>query len=210
MVVTSTLPLAVYVFTKQVTGSRDVASLSSLLVAASDLVTAVGTHTLVNSFVSPFIFFTMTEVVTLIQHVHSQPPESPTFLFTVRTFVRDILQQCMNRVPVKSRPLCERLDVIIANLKQTVRKDNDDDVLEPHSGSAVNDTGQLYRYINGNCINLQTEINCKADGRAHRDSCSGNVQVLVLMKIYLFVSFNIFSTRGVLKVRSLKTIAIAT
>ena len=38
----------------------------------------------------------------------------------------------------------------------------------------------------------------------------GNVQVLKIMKIYLVVSFNIFSTRGVLKVRSLKTIAIAT
>ena len=42
------------------------------------------------------------------------------------------------------------------------------------------------------------------------DPTEDNVQVLVLMKIYLFVSFNIFSTRGVIKVRLLKTIAIAT
>ena len=38
----------------------------------------------------------------------------------------------------------------------------------------------------------------------------GNVQVIVFIKNYLFVSFNIFSTRGVLKVRSLNKIAIAT
>ncbi|ESO84700.1 hypothetical protein LOTGIDRAFT_168569 [Lottia gigantea] len=57
-VVTSFLPLTIYKFSTDLFNSRDIGVLSSFLVATSVHLNVFGTHTLVNSFLAPFVFLT--------------------------------------------------------------------------------------------------------------------------------------------------------
>ena len=60
----SFLPLTVYRFTKGVYLSHDVASLAAILVSTSFIINVFGTHSLVNSFLSPFVFLSLTAIYT--------------------------------------------------------------------------------------------------------------------------------------------------
>ncbi|OWF40950.1 uncharacterized protein LOC110463146 [Mizuhopecten yessoensis] len=64
--VTSCLPIAVYTFTKSLYQSRDVAVLASVLSSTSVFLYVLGTHTLVNSFVSPFLFWSLVPLINLL------------------------------------------------------------------------------------------------------------------------------------------------
>ncbi|XP_069134914.1 uncharacterized protein [Argopecten irradians] len=65
-VVTSCLPLAVYAFSGTLYKSRDVAVLASILSSTSVFLYVLGTHTLVNSFVSPFFFWALVPLFKLL------------------------------------------------------------------------------------------------------------------------------------------------
>ncbi|XP_061162414.1 uncharacterized protein LOC133171643 [Saccostrea echinata] len=64
--VTSCLPLATYFFCKKVTGSRDVSVISCILVASSAHLWVFGTHTFLNSFLSPFVFIVLGHFISFI------------------------------------------------------------------------------------------------------------------------------------------------
>lgn len=54
--ITSCLPLSIYIFCRNATGNRDISMISCILVASSTHLWVFGTHTFLNSFVSPFVF----------------------------------------------------------------------------------------------------------------------------------------------------------
>merc|ERR1719239_944589 len=64
---TSLLPLAVHAFSHQLTKSRDISCVTSLVVVTCELVTSVGTHTLINSFLSPVVFFLLTLILATFE-----------------------------------------------------------------------------------------------------------------------------------------------
>ncbi|KAL5017622.1 hypothetical protein ScPMuIL_007211 [Solemya velum] len=65
--VTSTLPLAVYGLSLTVHRSRDVAVVGSILTACSLHLNVLGTHTLVNSFLSPGVFYSLNILLQVIR-----------------------------------------------------------------------------------------------------------------------------------------------
>lgn len=64
--ITSCLPLSVYVFCKVVTGNHDLSRISCILVASSTHLWVFGTHTLLNSFLSPFVFLVIGYLIKFI------------------------------------------------------------------------------------------------------------------------------------------------
>uniref|UniRef100_K1PAF7 Mannosyltransferase n=1 Tax=Magallana gigas TaxID=29159 RepID=K1PAF7_MAGGI len=64
--ITSCLPLSVYVFCKVVTGNHDLSMISCILVASSTHLWVFGTHTLLNSFFSPFVFLVIGYLIKFI------------------------------------------------------------------------------------------------------------------------------------------------
>lgn len=64
--ITSCLPLSVYVFCKVVTGNHDLSIISCILVASSTHLWVFGTHTLLNSFLSPFVFLVIGYLIKFI------------------------------------------------------------------------------------------------------------------------------------------------
>ncbi|KAJ8312809.1 hypothetical protein KUTeg_010182 [Tegillarca granosa] len=64
--VTSFLPVSTFYFTRTLYGCRGVSTISSILVAFSVHLTQLGTHTLINSFLSPFLFIAMTSFIFYI------------------------------------------------------------------------------------------------------------------------------------------------
>lgn len=64
--ITSCLPLSVYVFCKAVTGNHDLSMISCILVASSTHLWVFGTHTLLNSFLSPFVFLVIGYLIKFI------------------------------------------------------------------------------------------------------------------------------------------------
>lgn len=64
--ITSCLPLSVYVFCKVVTGNHDLSMISCILVASSTHLWVFGTHTLLNSFLSPFVFLVIGYMIKFI------------------------------------------------------------------------------------------------------------------------------------------------
>ncbi|XP_062582598.1 uncharacterized protein LOC134244339 [Saccostrea cucullata] len=67
--VTSCLPLATYFFCKNLTGSRDVSVISCILVASSAHLWVFGTHTFLNSFLSPFVFIVLGYLISFFKHL---------------------------------------------------------------------------------------------------------------------------------------------
>lgn len=67
--ITSCLPLSVYVFCKVVTGNHDLSMISCILVASSTHLWVFGTHTLLNSFLSPFVFLVIGYLIKFITTV---------------------------------------------------------------------------------------------------------------------------------------------
>ena len=65
-VITSVLPLSVYYFSRSVLQSRDIATLVAILVSTSQALNVLGTHTLINSFLSPFVFLSLTPLVKVL------------------------------------------------------------------------------------------------------------------------------------------------
>ena len=63
---TSFLPLSVYHFTKTIYQSHSTASLAAILTSTSHLVNVLETHTLVNSFLSPFVFLSLTVLINIV------------------------------------------------------------------------------------------------------------------------------------------------
>ncbi|KAK3084812.1 hypothetical protein FSP39_019458 [Pinctada imbricata] len=61
-VVTSFLPVSVFRFAFILTKSRDISMLSCILTASSVTLGVFGTHTLINSFLSPFIFSALSDI----------------------------------------------------------------------------------------------------------------------------------------------------
>lgn len=64
--ITSCLPLSVYVFCKVVTRNHDLSMISCILVASSTHLWVFGTHTLLNSFLSPFVFLVIGYLIKFI------------------------------------------------------------------------------------------------------------------------------------------------
>ncbi len=58
-IVAAHLPLSVFIFTMRLGMSRDTAILAAVLSATSDCLTILGTHTIINSFLSPLLFFVL-------------------------------------------------------------------------------------------------------------------------------------------------------
>ncbi|XP_066279864.1 uncharacterized protein [Branchiostoma lanceolatum] len=85
-IVSSLLPSATYRLTWKLYGCDDVANMAAILVALSDHLTILGTHTLINSFLSPFFFLGIAGIIslkksTLERHlgstkVHNEEPGS--------------------------------------------------------------------------------------------------------------------------------------
>ncbi|XP_055872008.1 uncharacterized protein LOC106073822 [Biomphalaria glabrata] len=71
VIITSLLPVAVSKFTMAVTRSRDIGNIAAALCALSAHLNVFGTHTLVNSFVSPFLFWSLAAVVRALNSDHS-------------------------------------------------------------------------------------------------------------------------------------------
>lgn len=67
--ITSCLSLSVYVFCKVVTGNHDLSMISCILVASSTHLWVFGTHTLLNSFLSPFVFLVIGYLIKFITTV---------------------------------------------------------------------------------------------------------------------------------------------
>ena len=65
--VTSGLPLAVYFFSKVVTRNHDISVISCILVASSAHLWVFGSHTFLNSFLSPFVFLIMGYLIWFIK-----------------------------------------------------------------------------------------------------------------------------------------------
>ena len=65
-IITSVLPLSVYYFTRSVFKSHETASLAAILVSTSQALNVFGTHTLINSFLSPFLFLSLTPLVKVL------------------------------------------------------------------------------------------------------------------------------------------------
>ena len=78
-IISSCLPLTVYSFTMSVYRSRAIASLAAILVATSQALNVFGTHTLVNSFLSPFVFLSLTSLsrLALTESEELQGQENP-------------------------------------------------------------------------------------------------------------------------------------
>ena len=76
--VTSLLPLAVSKFTAAAGNDPDVASLAAILTGACAYLNISGTHTLVNSFVSPAIFLGLAGLLELISFGDLFPPDRQT------------------------------------------------------------------------------------------------------------------------------------
>lgn len=66
VVITSSLPVSVFHLTKTLYNKTDIAWIAAIFVSFSQLLTTLGTHTLVNSFISPFLFYALTEVLSFI------------------------------------------------------------------------------------------------------------------------------------------------
>ncbi|CAH1263822.1 Hypp2774 [Branchiostoma lanceolatum] len=64
-IVSSLLPSATYRLTWKLYGCDDVANMAAILVALSDHLTILGTHTLINSFLSPFFFLGIAGIISL-------------------------------------------------------------------------------------------------------------------------------------------------
>ncbi|XP_035677919.1 uncharacterized protein LOC118416755 [Branchiostoma floridae] len=64
-IVSSMLPLAVYRLTLKMYGCDDVANMATILVALSDHLIILGTHTLINSFLSPFFFLGIAAIIPI-------------------------------------------------------------------------------------------------------------------------------------------------
>ncbi|RUS75012.1 hypothetical protein EGW08_017235, partial [Elysia chlorotica] len=75
VMISSTLPLAVSKLTLAICRCPDVASLAAILTGMSAYLNVMGTHTLVNSFVSPAIFLGLAGLVDLIQSTDSNDVE---------------------------------------------------------------------------------------------------------------------------------------
>lgn len=65
--ITSCLPLSVYVFCKFVTRNHDLSTISCILAASSTHLWVFGTHTFLNSFLSPFVFLVIAYLIKLIK-----------------------------------------------------------------------------------------------------------------------------------------------
>eukprot|EP00058_Branchiostoma_floridae_P027972 XP_002613463.1 hypothetical protein BRAFLDRAFT_71934 [Branchiostoma floridae] len=64
-IVSSLLPPAVYRLTRELYGCDDVANMATILVALSDHLIILGTHTLINSFLSPFFFLGIAGIIPI-------------------------------------------------------------------------------------------------------------------------------------------------
>ncbi|XP_078593639.1 uncharacterized protein LOC144871719 [Branchiostoma floridae x Branchiostoma japonicum] len=64
-IVSSLLPTAVYRLTRKMYGCDDVANMATILVALSDHLIILGTHTLINSFLSPFFFLGIAGIIPI-------------------------------------------------------------------------------------------------------------------------------------------------
>ncbi|XP_067671377.1 uncharacterized protein [Haliotis asinina] len=73
--VSSSLPLAVYRLCDVVYGNHDVAVLAAVFVFSSLHLTIFGTHTLINSFLSPIFIFCLAEVLSVIKLSPSVIPD---------------------------------------------------------------------------------------------------------------------------------------
>ena len=67
-VVAAHLPLSVYAFTNIVFSNSDVAVMAAILTSLSVHLTVFGTHTLINSLLSPFVVFLSAQTIILVQN----------------------------------------------------------------------------------------------------------------------------------------------
>ncbi|KAL5016409.1 hypothetical protein ScPMuIL_005998 [Solemya velum] len=72
--VTSLLPVSVYRFVRQTHGCHCLSSIACVAVASSLHLTILGTHTLVNSFLSPVFFFAMSLLSPALVHTNDIKP----------------------------------------------------------------------------------------------------------------------------------------
>ncbi|XP_069136108.1 uncharacterized protein [Argopecten irradians] len=63
VVITTLLPVSVFKFSRTMYKNPDVAWLAAIFVSFSQILTVLGTHTLVNSFLSPFLFYCLSVIV---------------------------------------------------------------------------------------------------------------------------------------------------
>ena len=75
---TSVLVISVYHFTKTVCRSHDTAVVSSILCSTSIHLNILGTHTLINSFLSPFVFFVLSY---MLRNISNNPKHTPERIY---------------------------------------------------------------------------------------------------------------------------------
>ncbi|XP_021370387.1 uncharacterized protein LOC110461290 [Mizuhopecten yessoensis] len=72
VIITSLLPVSVFNFSRTVYKNPDVAWMAAIFVSFSQNLTVLGTHTLVNSFLSPFLFHALSIIVASILNSSEQ------------------------------------------------------------------------------------------------------------------------------------------
>ncbi|KAK6191859.1 hypothetical protein SNE40_003443 [Patella caerulea] len=70
--ITSTLPLAIFIFTKRHFRSHDAGVMAAVLASSSIHLNVFGTHTLINSFLAPFVFLSMSYILPVQKEQHGQ------------------------------------------------------------------------------------------------------------------------------------------
>ncbi|KAL4223666.1 hypothetical protein ACF0H5_017134 [Mactra antiquata] len=77
VMLTSTLPVSVFHLSKSIHSSRDVATLSAILVSSSLSLNIFGTHTFINSFLAPLALLSLATFVKIIKkhssYIHTEP-----------------------------------------------------------------------------------------------------------------------------------------
>ncbi|KAH9489983.1 hypothetical protein Btru_035439 [Bulinus truncatus] len=81
VIITSCLPVAVARFAVACTASTDVGNVAAALTALSSHLNLFGTHTLVNSFLSPFLFWTLADAVRVLSDVRKKTLRRRLLLF---------------------------------------------------------------------------------------------------------------------------------
>ncbi|XP_033748697.1 uncharacterized protein LOC117333492 [Pecten maximus] len=79
VIITTLLPVSVFNFSRTLYKNPDVAWMAAIFVSFSQILTVLGTHTLVNSFLSPFVFYAMSVVVASMFDPGQQPVEETQY-----------------------------------------------------------------------------------------------------------------------------------
>ncbi|XP_060075872.1 uncharacterized protein LOC132555542 [Ylistrum balloti] len=152
--VTSCLPLAVYTFTKILYKSRDVAVLASVLSSTSVFTYVLGTHTLLNSFISPFLFWALVPLFRLLV----DKPEMHNLITTPEAEVNVNISDKSRNITIKSEDnlsarekSSERQEMVVANQNRTGMKNYEHSNKEPETmGTMKTDHVNVVLLKNGN------------------------------------------------------------